>query len=254
MESIQTISIIGSGNVAFHLCNALKESDCKVVEILSRNYETSQSIAKEFNLAIIQNPRALSGDLVLICTKDDSILDLTKLISEDQKVAYTSGSLDLETLGRKENTGVFYPLQSFSRERKIDYFNIPFLIEATDEIFAQELFDIAWKISHNVSFANSETRRKYHYSAVWINNFTNHFVYQAEKFLQENNLKAEYLKPLLKETVEKLNSMSAYNAQTGPARRHDMKTIEAHLKLTNEDTRELYEIITKSIIKTYPNK
>lgn len=253
MESINTISIIGSGNVAFHLCKAFSQvEDVKVIEVHSRNRETGEALAKQFNLSFIQNPKALVGDLVLICTKDDSILELASQITPGQKLAYTSGSLELKTLNRPENTGVFYPLQTFTQNKAINYFEIPFLIEATDEIFAQELFDLAWKISHKVSFANSEIRKKYHYAAVWVNNFTNHMFYQAEKYLNSQNLNPDFLKPLLTETIEKLQRMSAYDAQTGPARRNDNATLAKHMLMSDEATAKLYSAISESIRNSYP--
>lgn len=253
MESIKTISIIGSGNVAFHLCKAFSEvEDVHVIEVLSRNEITGAALAKKYNLTQIRNPKALTGDLVLICTKDDSILELTGQITEGQKVAYTSGSLELSSLNRDDQTGVFYPLQTFTKNKNVNYFEIPFLIEATDTIFAQELFDLAWKMSHLVTFANSTIRKKYHYAAVWVNNFTNHMVYQAEKYLHSEDLNPDFLKPLLQETIEKLKIMPAYDAQTGPARRNDFSTIERHIKMSDEVTSTLYNAISQSIIKSYP--
>jgi predicted short-subunit dehydrogenase-like oxidoreductase (DUF2520 family) len=101
---------------------------------------------------------------------------------------------------------------------------------------------------------NSEKRAHLHLAAVWINNFTNHMVYQAQKFASSKQLNYALLLPLLEETVNKLQSQTPFDAQTGPARRGDEATIEKHLSQLDGTTQELYALLTDSIQETYKNE
>ena len=142
-------------------------------------------------------------------------------------------------------------MQTFSKERTVAIFEVPFLIEANSVDFAQELFDLAWQISRKVSFASSAERKVYHLAAVWMNNFTNHLIYQSKEILDKNELNWEYLLPLLKETVNKLDSMNPHDAQTGPARRNDQTIIHQQEEMLSGIPKEIYTLLTKSIIDIY---
>jgi predicted short-subunit dehydrogenase-like oxidoreductase (DUF2520 family) len=125
------------------------------------------------------------------------------------------------------------------------------LIEADSSDFAHELFDLAWVVSRNVHFASSVERKKYHLAAVWANNFTNHLIYSAKNYLDSESLNWQLLMPLLKETVDKLNYLNPYDAQTGPARRNDLQTIDSQVKMQEGMQKELYSLLSKSIQETY---
>lgn len=251
MKGITSISIIGTGNVAFHLGNAFFEQGIRIDSVVGRNLEDAQKLANTWNSNASNNYSEISSDLVLLCISDDAINSVVEQISENISIAYTSGAVDLSGLKRRKNIGVFYPLQTFSKDRSINLFEVPFLIESTDPELAQNLFDLAWKLSRKVIFASSEERKKYHLAAVWVNNFTNHMVYQAKHYLDDQKLNWEVLLPLLTETVEKIKTMDPFNAQTGPARRNDQQTIEAHKAMLTEQQKELYTALSKSITDTY---
>jgi predicted short-subunit dehydrogenase-like oxidoreductase (DUF2520 family) len=248
-KDIGSISIIGSGNVAYHLGKAFA-GHVKINSIYSRNKNTAIELAEDlhaFHAAEIKD--LIPSDLVLICVNDDQVELVLNQIPADQAVAYSSGSVGLAELSSRENLGVVYPLQTFSKSRQIDLFEVPFFIEATNEVFAQKLFDLAWLLSRKVIFANSEDRKNLHLAGVMVNNFVNHIVFLAEEFLKKNSMEWKYLKPLIKETAMKLQSIDPYDAQTGPAVRGDQKTIDRHLEMLDSDNRALYELITKSIQK-----
>ena len=123
-----------------------------------------------------------------------------------------------------------------------------------DVFSTRDLYLAASLISLNVSISNSIERKKMHLAAVFVNNFSNHLAFLAKEYLDENNLKWEYLKPLMIETVNKLSEVSPYEAQTGPSRRNDTKVIESHLKELSGTTKEIYQVLSTSIINTYHNK
>lgn len=249
--SIQHIGVVGSGNVAWHLSRHLKENGIDIAWVYSRNASTGRELAEAVSSEYQDHLPPDPVDLVLICVQDDAIANVLKDISPKQAVAYTSGTRSLSDFSFSGEIGVFYPLQTFSRQREINLFEVPFFIEASNTTFAQQLFDLAWKLSKNVKFANSEQRGELHVAAVLVNNFSNHLFYLAKQYLDAHQLDWHDLQPLMKETVAKLDEMDPYDAQTGPARRHDEATIAAHLEKLPEEWRALYDLLTKQITKTY---
>jgi predicted short-subunit dehydrogenase-like oxidoreductase (DUF2520 family) len=251
MEAINSVAIIGTGNVASHLGTALFDQGVEITGVFGRNSSEAAALSDKWNSEVLYDLDDAKADLALVCVSDDAISELVSTIPEGISIAYTSGSFPLNSLSGRSSIGVFYPLQTFTKDRPVDIFQVPFLIEADSEIFAQQLFDLAWKISRKVSFADSETRKIYHLAAVWVNNFTNHMSYQAKELLDKKDLDFSLLLPLLKETVSKLEHLAPYDAQTGPARRGDLQTIRKHEELQEGIQKELYSLITKSIIETY---
>ncbi len=249
---IQHIGIIGSGNVAWHLSRHLKSVGLTIDWVYSRNIQTGEELASELRTVFHPGFPDKAVDVVLICVNDDAIQSVLDLVPSDQPVAYTSGTKPLEDLhfsGR--DLGVFYPLQTFSKHREVNLFEVPFFIEATNTTFAEQLFDLAWKVSRKVKFANSKQRGELHVAAVMVNNFTNHLFYLAQQYLRSKDLDWNDLKPLMLETVAKLDELTPYDAQTGPARRHDQETIARHLQELPEELRALYKQLTQSINDTY---
>jgi predicted short-subunit dehydrogenase-like oxidoreductase (DUF2520 family) len=251
MKSIQTISIIGTGNVAFHLGSAFLARGIQIKSVFGRNSENASQLADFLKTEVCSSLGSIEGDLILICVSDDAIKSVIDQLPSNLKIAYTSGSVELQQFSQHNNIGVLYPLQTFSKDRNVEIFEVPFLIEANSVDFAQELFDLAWQISRKVSFASSSERKVYHLAAVWMNNFTNHLIYQSKEILDKRDLNWEYLLPLLKETVNKLDSMNPHDAQTGPARRNDQAIIHQHEQMLIGTQKEIYTLLTKSIIDIY---
>ena len=250
MNSIKNISIVGSGNVAFHLGNALKNSGINIDYIYSRNEIESISLAKKLNAKETLDLQQLSkSDMVLICVPDDIVYEFINK-TPNTTCAYTSGSIELTKVQNK-NIGVFYPLQTFRKKDKIDIEKVPIFVEATNELFQNQLVELAKKISKNVSIVNSEERSKYHLSAVFLNNFTNHLLYLSKKEADKNGLRWDNLLPLLEETLKKNLISNPFDNQTGPAKRNDLITIEKHLSMLDGKSKEIYQIITESIKTTY---
>ncbi len=251
---INKLSIIGSGNVATHLALAFDDREIEVTHIFSRNNTTGITLANRVNAELVESVLQLpSEQLCIVCVPDDQVSEIIKEIPSGIPVAYTSGSVELEEIRTSNQLGVFYPLQTFSKDTAVDIFQVPFLIEATDDVFASILFDLAWQISRKVEYANSEKRREIHLAAVWVNNFVNHCIFQATTICQEYNLDPELLHPLLEETIRKALKNDPKLIQTGPARRGDSKTIDKHLGMQEGIRKELYEKLTESIENIYRN-
>lgn len=244
------ISIIGSGNVATALGKGIKASGTRITHIVSRNAEQAGILANQLG-AQVSGYQDLPNQLTIVCVSDDAIKEVITQIPQDIPVVYTSGSVGLEDLPKRQKLGVLYPLQTLSKTSHVQLSSIPFLIEAKDPQFQDAIDDFAQELSPSTYIVNSEQRRKIHMAAVWINNFTNHVVHQAQKITEEQDLDYQLLLPLLKETLNKLENQSAFEAQTGPARRGDTNTIEKHLNAQFGTSRELYQLLTKSIKETY---
>lgn len=250
MKLIQNISIVGSGNVAYHLGIALKNSGVKINFVYARNIDEGTRLAQMLDSHFINELHLLSNtDLVLLCVPDEVIYDLINQIP-NENIAYTSGSVELKQKEGK-NIGVFYPLQTFRKTDTLAIEKVPFFIEASNKTLKNNLIPLAQKISNNVSIISSEERKKYHLSAVFINNFTNHLLYLAKKEADKNGLVWDNLLPLLEETMKKNLISNPFDNQTGPAKRNDNQTINKHLAMLDGKSKEIYQLITESIKSTY---
>jgi predicted short-subunit dehydrogenase-like oxidoreductase (DUF2520 family) len=225
-----SVVVIGSGNVAKHLVNAFLKGDrITVTQINSRKLETI--------------PQA---DVTIIAVSDDAIAEVSSKIT-NSFVVHTSGSVALESLENKTKKGVFYLLQTFSKDKKIDFSEIPFCLEAENKNDYLLLEKLAKSIGTKIFSINSEQRKALHVAAVFVNNFTNHLYKIGSDICKENNVPFQVLQPLIKETASKIKDLSPKRAQTGPAVRNDKKTIQNHLDLLNKQQQEIYTILTKSI-------
>lgn len=248
--------VLGFGNVGKHLCLALEQSDAaQLVQIYNRSQiEVPESLQKvEFIHKLEDLARA---DLYLIALPDDAIKSFSdKLTKYNAIVAHTSGSKSLEALEKHDRAAVFYPLQTFSSDRTMDFSTVPICIEAKHSDDEAMLVQLAESISEKVKVISSEERKKLHLAAVFASNFPNHLYHMASEILGEHQLDFDLLKPLIAETADKIQSLPPVAAQTGPARRGDENTIENHLHLlTNSRYREIYELLTHSIQETYGKK
>jgi predicted short-subunit dehydrogenase-like oxidoreductase (DUF2520 family) len=246
-----TISIIGTGNVAFQLGVALNEAGVEILDIWGRDTNKANQLSKELECLRASTIKSLSGELLIVCVSDDAIREVLTNINSSKFVAYTSGSLELSACGRASNTGVFYPLQTFTKEQVVCFDDVPLLIESQSSNLEELLFELAKKLSRHVLSVNSQQRKMYHLSAVWINNFTNHILFQAKSLAEENNIDWAILQPLIEKTALKLTNCDPYNNQTGPARRGDNSIISSHEAMQTGIRKELYSLISKSIDQTY---
>lgn len=252
------IAILGLGNVGLHLTKALTQ---KGIEVYTWN--RSETSKKYFNFikksqrinCLTELPSDIN--LCIICTNDDNISEIASRLKNFKGIiAHTSGSLSIEILKEfSSNIAVIYPLQTFSKDKKLDYTQIPIFIETlSNEDFLQIKSSI-YPCFTNIKFLNSELRQKLHLSAVFANNFVNACVLVAKEISKSNDLDFNDLKPLIKETFHKLEKLEPENSQTGPAVRKNNRIINQHIKLLDNNKllqniyRDLSFYITKTINK-----
>ncbi|HLA55124.1 MAG TPA: Rossmann-like and DUF2520 domain-containing protein [Flavobacterium sp.] len=244
------VSIIGSGNVAQHLMKAFAKSGAvDLLQVFSRKPETISDLISADK--IIDDFNALSqADLYIIAVTDSAIAAVSQQLPfTGRLVVHTSGSLSADALDSKNRRGVFYPLQTFTKNKDVDFKMIPICLETENKSDYEVLEHVAKTISGNVFPIDSTQRKALHVAAVFVNNFTNHLYKIANDICTENNVPFDILKPLIAETADKVMVLSPKEAQTGPAKRNDTNTIDAHLAfLSNGNLQPIYKILTQSII------
>ena len=245
-----SIVIIGSGNVAQHLITAfLQSNEIELIQVFSRQKESVSHLISSDKI-VSEYEEIKDADLYLIAVSDNAIADVsTKLPFENRLVVHTSGSMPMEILDSKNRRGVFYPLQTFTKNKPVNFKEIPICLEAENEKDFKTIETVAKTISSVVQSISSEQRKALHVAAVFVCNFVNHLYKIGNEICEENQLSFELLKPLIIETAQKIIHLSPENAQTGPAKRNDSETINTHLNfLSDENQKEIYKLLTKSII------
>ena len=249
------ITIIGSGNVATHLAAAFKNAGHNIVQVYSRDLQNASLLAYHVKAEAIDGLEQINAetDLFVIAVKDDAIeLIAAKLAKYGKLIVHTSGATDLQTLLKyTPNAGVFYPLQTFSKTRELNFNTVPLCIEGADEKITSTLNELAFTVSQSVYRVNSDKRKTLHLAAVFASNFPNYLYSVSLQLLAEKQLPFDLLRPLILETAEKVQEHLPANVQTGPAVRNDEKTMAFHREQLKEnpDLQRIYELLSQGIIK-----
>lgn len=241
--------LLGSGNVATHLFEVFSTSKkVKIKQVYNHSENNLQSFQSKIPVTT-KLSKLVDADVYLLALKDDVLPEIAAQLEAKQAlIAHTSGSAGLNSLGKCPRKGVFYPLQTFSKEKELDYSEIPFCLEANSSEDLELLKQMAGEISGKAYEISSEQRKKIHLSAVFVCNFVNHLYSIGEKICKENDIPFEILQPLIMETARKINDASPPEVQTGPAIRNDKTTIQAHLKqLSDPQNKEIYKLLTQAI-------
>jgi predicted short-subunit dehydrogenase-like oxidoreductase (DUF2520 family) len=252
---ITSATIIGSGNVAWHLGVALSRAGVQVKGVYSRNPEQAKALADHLSTTTIVSLDHLEPtDLVLMAVADDAIRELSQFFPSDQLVAHTSGSVAMDQL-REGRRGVFYPLQTFSKLKSVELKAVPLCVEAETDLDQASLMQLARLLSTRVELITSEQRKQLHLAAVFVSNFVNQLYREAEQLLNGAQLDFNLLLPLIGEVTRKLDTLSPHDAMTGPARRKDVTTINNQLQMlaADEQLRNLYRLLTDRIIADHQN-
>ena len=254
------ISFIGAGRVAYHLAKALG-SQHQIVQICSRTFENAEWISLQVQAQAISNFENINADidLMIIAVSDQSIKSVIEQISpflKDVCIVHTSGSTHLNALAKThDKCGVFYPLQTFSLEREIDWENTPLFIEATKKKDLENLFDIANSLSNKVYSYNSEQRLSLHLAAVFACNFSNYCYDMAKQIVDAKHVDFSLLYPLIQETANKAVANNPKDMQTGPAMRGDENIIQMHTNMLMQDQREdlksVYQLLSQQILERH---
>jgi len=254
------VSFIGSGNLAWHLAPALDNTDFAVREIYSRNPARAESLVEklyEANVKVTLDFSDSPSRIFVIATTDEAILEIAQeiVLPEDAILVHTSGSQPLSVLGyaATPNIGVFYPLQTFTKGKLIDFRDIPLFVESENGETEKILMAMAKAVSKKVFKISSQDRKALHVAAVFASNFTNHMLFIAQDIMRENKLSFDWLKPLIAETITKSIGIDPENAQTGPAKRGDLEILDRHLEFLQHDeaVAEIYKVISQHIVDTY---
>lgn len=247
------IVLIGSGNLAQHLIVAFEAAakhlqKTELIQVYAREAHKLEHLLPLDK--ITTDFKALKeADIYIIAVSDNAIETVSsQLPFQDKLVVHTSGAASMDLLDSKNRKGVFYPLQSFTKNKKVNFKKIPICLETQTESDYQLLAQLAQSISNQTHAINSEQRKTLHVAAVFVNNFANHLFAIGEDLCVENKMPFEILQPLIQETVDKISVLSPREAQTGPASRHDSETIATHEQLLkNENQLNIYKTLTQSI-------
>jgi predicted short-subunit dehydrogenase-like oxidoreductase (DUF2520 family) len=249
---MQSVVIIGSGNVATSLGMAFIQAGIRVEAVYSRNTTHAETLAAKLGTQAVKqlNDLPANAGLYLVAVKDEAIEAVAQQLKPvNGIVAHTSGSTPLSVLSMHKRCGVFYGLQTFSKNNPPELSQVPFLIEAAAEQDLQLLMQLASIFSSNVQAATTPQRQALHVAAVFANNFTNHLYVVSEALLDEHGLSFDLLKPLILKTADNILKGHPANYQTGPAVRNDRNILSLHLQLLNQHPqwREIYEVMSRSI-------
>jgi predicted short-subunit dehydrogenase-like oxidoreductase (DUF2520 family) len=257
------IALVGSGNLAWHLGPALENAGHTVRQVYSRDPKNAKKLIERLYHAELNTDLDFSRsnvDIVILVVSDDAIELLAQeiVLPDGAVLAHTSGAQSLDKLGyaAADYIGVFYPLQTFSKNKSVDFNFIPILIESEDKLARERLHKLAKSISRSIYEVSSQQRAYLHLAAVFACNFTNHLLHISAELLKDHKLPAELLHPLIAETINKSMEIGHEKAQTGPALRGDMNTLEKHMQLLadQEDIAEIYRVLTQHIMDTHVGK
>lgn len=254
---IKKIVILGAGNLATQLSLALYENGIEILQIYSRTIESAKTLASKVSAEPTNLLKEIkrNADLYVFALSDKALQPvLDKMPVPIENAVHTAGSIPMNVFENyAKNYGVFYPLQTFSKQRKVEFSNIPVCIESNNKILKQDLFVLGKKISKNVNFISSEQRKQLHLAAVFTCNFANHMYSIGQKILEEKAVDFKLLTPLIQETAQKVLELDPISAQTGPAVRFDKDIISAHEKALKDtpDFQKLYSFVSESIFKMH---
>lgn len=253
MKDLRKIVFLGAGNLATQLALALFRKNFNITQVYSRTEESARLLAEKINTNFTTSLAEIKtdADLYICAVKDDAIPSvINSLKGVNGIVVHTAGSVDINIFdGKIQNYGVFYPLQTFSKYRDVDFQKIPIFLEAnnSDNLFA--LKTLAISLSNNLYEATSNQRKILHLSAVFSSNFVNHMYALSEEIIEESGFEFQVLLPLIDEVAAKVHYLKPQEAQTGPAVRYDKIIIDKQLNMLSETERnqKIYQILSESI-------
>lgn len=247
------IVILGSGNVATHIAEAFGPE--RVVQIWSRHPDNALSLADRIGTTAVSRIEDITpdADLYIISVSDDAISTLASRLQGRHGVwAHTSGSIPSDVLsGVGDAHGVFYPLQTFSRDVQVDMSRVPVFVESTTPEATAMLKDAASIFTQRIYDADSTRRRKLHIAAVFACNFANYMWMKADQLLSDEGLDISVFAPLIEATFDKAMTTGPEAGQTGPARRGDRSVIASHEAMLTPDDRAIYTLLSESILKHF---
>lgn len=258
--SIENIVLLGAGNLASVLGQALHDAGLPIVQVYNRTFAAARQLGQQLSASFTDqiNQIESQADLYLICVSDQAIGQLAEqlafLNSPDRLIVHTSGATPGRIFQKYfDQFGVLYPLQSFSKEKAIDLSSVPFCVDANRERGLRQLEQLAARLSTKVFRINDDQRSLLHVAAVFVNNFSNHLFDLMDRWLEEEQIPFELLQPLILGGAQKIQGLAPKAAQTGPAIRGDIDTIQRHLLILSERRPELVSIYRQFTQSINPN-
>ena len=248
------IALVGAGNVATHLGIALQQAGWQIAQVYSRTEASASELGNRLQVPYVTSLEAIctDADIYIVSVKDDALPVLIPELVKGRNgmFVHTAGSVPMKVW--KDHTpchGVLYPMQTFSKQKPVDFSKVSFFLEGDGEETLVQLRELASSLSGLVYDATSEQRMALHMAAVFACNFTNHMYALSAHLLEKNGLPFEAMLPLIDETARKVHDLAPKAAQTGPAIRKDMNVMNKHLDMLADEPglKELYEKISKSI-------
>lgn len=250
MKTKLTISCIGAGNIAWHLCGGLSAS-YTFKQIFSRDIDHARQLSLSINALPIADLSLLDLDVdfILVAVPDGAISDVLAIIPSNYAgiIMHCSGSTEMLVLDKFNQFGVCYPLQTFSKQKEVALNQVPFFVEANTTTALNAISNIAKSLSPKVQEYSSTQRIKLHIAAVIACNFSNYMFDWAQQLVASPEV-FQHLLPLIEETVQKVGQMDPKLAQTGPAKRKDLNTISKHISQLNDmQQKQAYQLISDMI-------
>lgn len=247
-----TISIIGTGNVAYVLGQQLLDHGHIIQQVLGRSLTKVNELSRHLGASpgLLGKSTIEPSDLIILAVSDQAVQAVVQSVGKiNSPVVHTAGSLRMAILEpMAAEYGVLYPLQSLHKNNRTDR-PIPFLINAHQPSLLDRLNELVQQLGGPSRQATDEDRLRYHLAAVCVNNLTNHIFDQVQQYCQSVALDFSMLQPLIEETALRLRHGAPGQFQTGPAVRGDQETLQKHIALLNDHPRlaSIYTLLTASI-------
>ena len=238
------IAIIGAGSVGTNLHHAFELNGVKTELVHARPLTAEPS-------AVASVPQA---DVYIYTVADHALRDVVaKVYAPKALHVHTSGTIPISVFGEdKPQAGILYFFQSFSKSHLVeDWHQIPVFIEGRNIDDVAAIYALAQTLSSVIYEATQEEREQLHVAGVFANNFTNLMYRHAADILSKTSIPFSVLLPLIDQTAEKMHAISADEAQTGPAKRHDQAIMAHHMELLDEEKRTVYQLLSQQIMSRY---
>ncbi|MBQ8673976.1 MAG: DUF2520 domain-containing protein [Bacteroides sp.] len=254
------VVFVGAGNLATNLAKAFHRHGLKLLQVYSRTEESARTLALQVDADWTTELTGLKegADLYVVALTDAALTELLPEMTRGRRQAlwvHTAGSVPMDIWqGHAERYGVFYPMQTFSKRREVDFRTVPLFVEAAVREDAEALLELAALLSDKVSEATSLQRKSLHLAAVFACNFSNHMYALADEVLQRHGLSFDAMLPLIDETARKVHELPPRQAQTGPAVRYDKNVMKHHLEMLADEPQwqEIYRLMSRSIHRLTP--
>ncbi len=247
------VVFVGSGNLATHLATALHEKGICISQVYSRTTSNAKMLAEKLQTTYTDDPDQIvqDADIYFYALKDDALAEFLKKVNLPDAIhVHTSGSVSISIFRELTyNYGVFYPVQTFTKDKLVDFSTTPICIEAANSLVEEELIQLAELLTNKIYNINSEQRKVIHLAAVFACNFSNYMYDASAEILNDAGLNFEILKPLISETADKIRTLTPYNAQTGPAVRFDKNIMDKQIAILKPypALKKIYKLISKNI-------